>query len=325
MLGRARFEQAHPLLLVRRGAIERRLDLLIPPCGFDAVEPAAIRTIPIQVKNVVMIPPGRGILASESTIYHARSATIAKAFSAERIALRWTRAKLFPEIERFLCGRVRSRAGGGPPSRSRISGIHSRCSGFMAQARRQTISSTSQWDTGPDGSSMSRGRWPGPGAGPARPRRRRSAGLAPTTRSPSRPGRPRRRCPARAGRRDEPLVLFQGPVEDQCRLAARLEPSGKCTAGFKREQSHRRPECRRRGPGPRAFQRDLAQVQLGRAEVGVGRVMPVEPADGRVAEKHAAAAIRLEPVLVRVDDDRIRLTNAGRMPPGSRDRDSPPA
>ncbi len=37
--------------------------------------------------------------------------------------------------------------------------------------------------------------------------------------------------------------------------------------------------------------------------------MPIESADGRVAEQDAAATIGLEAVLVRVDDDRIRLAD----------------
>jgi len=39
-----------------------------------------------------------------------------------------------------------------------ISGIHSRCSGFMTQARRHTISSASHRATGADGSSITRGK-----------------------------------------------------------------------------------------------------------------------------------------------------------------------
>ena len=117
-------------------------------------------------------------------------------------------------------------------------------------------------------------------------------------------------------RRGESLVLFERPVKNQRRLAARFEPPGKCTADFERQQPHRRPECHGRGPRPRALQRDLAQVQLGRAEVGIGRVMPIEPADGRVAEQDASATIGLEAVLVRVDDDRVRLANPVERRPG---------
>src|SRR5205085_11981771 len=47
------------------------------------------------------------------------------------------------------------------------------------------------------------------------------------------------------------------------------------------------------------------RVQVVRGEVGVGRVVRVDAPDVRVGEQHAAAAIRLEPVLVRVYDDRV--------------------
>jgi hypothetical protein len=59
------------------------------------------------------------------------------------------------------------------------------------------------------------------------------------------------------------------------------------------------------GACARALERDLAEVQVARREVGVRRVVPVEPADDGITEQHAAAAVGLEAVLVRIDHDGI--------------------
>src|SRR5439155_17379462 len=63
----------------------------------------------------------------------------------------------------------------------------------------------------------------------------------------------------------------------------------------------------RGGPGPAALQRDLAEVQFVRGEVRVRRVVPVEAAHRGVAEEYRPAAVRLQPVLVRVDHDRVAV------------------
>ncbi len=52
-------------------------------------------------------------------------------------------------------------------------------------------------------------------------------------------------------------------MEDQCRLAAGFETLSEGPARLERKQPHRRPESYGRGSGPRAFERDLAEVQLG--------------------------------------------------------------
>jgi hypothetical protein len=49
-------------------------------------------------------------------------------------------------------------------------------------------------------------------------------------------------------------------------------------------------------------------MQLVGAEIGKWRVVLVEAAVGRVAEQHAAAAVGLQTVLVRIDDDGIDIT-----------------
>ena len=71
------------------------------------------------------------------------------------------------------------------------------------------------------------------------------------------------------------------------------------------ERAQREPERRGGRSGPGALERDLAQVQVAAREVGVGRVVLVEPPDARVAEEDRAAAVGLEAVLVRVDDDAV--------------------
>ena len=83
------------------------------------------------------------------------------------------------------------------------------------------------------------------------------------------------------------------------------EDRAEAVVGAEREGAEREPERAGGGAGPRAFERDLAEVQFVRGEVGVRRVVTVEPADGRIAEEDAAAAVGLEPVLVRIDRNRI--------------------
>ena len=61
--------------------------------------------------------------------------------------------------------------------------------------------------------------------------------------------------------------------------------------------------CARAG----ALQADLAQVQLVRAEIGVGRVMLVEAANSGVTEQDAAAAVGLQAMFVGVDDDGVHV------------------
>src|SRR6266571_3468698 len=74
------------------------------------------------------------------------------------------------------------------------------------------------------------------------------------------------------------------------------------------QQFLRGPERHCRRAWARAFQTDFPQMQLGGTEVRVGRIVLVEAAHGRIAEKHAPATVRLETVFVWIDDDGIRLT-----------------
>jgi len=51
-------------------------------------------------------------------------------------------------------------------------------------------------------------------------------------------------------------------------------------------------------------------MEFGGAEIGVGGVVFVEASDVGIAEEDAAAAVGLEAVFVRVDDDGVGLTDA---------------
>src|SRR5271154_309018 len=53
-------------------------------------------------------------------------------------------------------------------------------------------------------------------------------------------------------------------------------------------------------------------MQIIRSEIGVGRIMFIEAAYGGIAKKDAATAIRLQPMLVRVDQNGVGLRHAGK-------------
>lgn len=78
-----------------------------------------------------------------------------------------------------------------------------------------------------------------------------------------------------------------------------------------RQQLQGEPERGRRRARPGALERYLAQVQLIGGEVGVGRVVQVVLGHPGVAEDHRAAAVGLQAVLVRVDDDRVAVGDGG--------------
>ncbi len=91
---------------------------------------------------------------------------------------------------------------------------------------------------------------------------------------------------------------------DQVRPGARRAHAG----GQDRRQVERAQRQPQRGggrAGARALEADLAEVQVAGGEVGVRRVVLVQPADAGVAEQHRAAAVGLQAVLVRVDDDAV--------------------
>src|SRR5882762_7695656 len=52
-------------------------------------------------------------------------------------------------------------------------------------------------------------------------------------------------------------------------------------------------------------------MQFRRTKVSVWRIMLIQAADTWIAEKDAAAAVGLQAVLVRIDDDGVHFTDAG--------------
>ena len=157
------------------------------------------------------------------------------------------------------------------------------------------------------------------GAGRARRPRRRIRARAPMISDAVARARPTRRCRAAARRAARSARRRRAPDECERRLAPGLEPPRELAAALERQEPHRGPQRHRGRAGARAFERDLAQVQLVRREVGVGRIVAVEAPDGGIAKEHAAAAVGLQPVLVRVDDDGVgvadRIEGGARLAP----------
>ena len=60
---------------------------------------------------------------------------------------------------------------------------------------------------------------------------------------------------------------------------------------------------------------NLTQMQFLGREISVGGIMLIKPPHRRIAEQHASASIRLQPVLVRIDHDRIGLIHRRVGPP----------
>ena len=112
------------------------------------------------------------------------------------------------------------------------------------------------------------------------------------------------------GSGDVTRVVLARVVELESGGAAVVQHPRELAAAHERQQALRRPERDRRGAGPRAFEADLAEVQFVRTEIGVRRIVVVVDADCRVAKQHAAAAVGLQAVLVRIDDDRIGVVEA---------------
>src|SRR5580704_16728147 len=104
---------------------------------------------------------------------------------------------------------------------------------------------------------------------------------------------------------DEFIASFEFLVESERGVYSLLQVLGEFAIFSERQQFLRGPEGGGCGAGARTFETDFAEVKFGGAEVGVGRIVFVEAADSRIAEENAAAAVRLETVLVRVDDDGV--------------------
>jgi hypothetical protein len=98
----------------------------------------------------------------------------------------------------------------------------------------------------------------------------------------------RRRC-----RGDEVRGFGEVLMEFEGGGVASFEALREGAAGSVGEQLLGGPESDRRGAGARTLERDFAEVEVLRGEVGVGGVVLVEAADGGVAEEDAATAVRL--------------------------------
>src|SRR5262245_20873457 len=86
---------------------------------------------------------------------------------------------------------------------------------------------------------------------------------------------------------------------------AGFQPSCKLATHNEWQKPLGRPKSNGRRSGSGTFQADLAKMQVARREVGVGRVVYVEAAHGRIAEQYAAASIGLETVFVGINHNGI--------------------
>ncbi len=103
-----------------------------------------------------------------------------------------------------------------------------------------------------------------------------------------------------------------GIVADAAIQLQRSRASGfetRCESAFVgvRQELLGRPEGDGGGSGAGALERDLAEVKVFRGEVGVGRVVFIEAANGGIAEENRSATVGLKAVLVGIDDDRVCL------------------
>src|SRR5262249_31754101 len=74
---------------------------------------------------------------------------------------------------------------------------------------------------------------------------------------------------------------------------------------LERETLQRGPE---RGGGSacaRTLEADLTEMQVGRGEIGVRRIMDVETTNRCVPKEHGTATVRLKPVFVRINHDAV--------------------
>src|SRR5260370_38750952 len=115
--------------------------------------------------------------------------------------------------------------------------------------------------------------------------------------------------------RRKPCIHSQFFEKCQRRLPSAFQPARKFAPLFQRQQSLRRPQGRRGRPRTGALQAYLSQMQLGGAEIGVGRIVLVQSADFGVAKEHAAAPVWLQSMLVRIDHNRVRFSTPPKRSP----------
>ena len=89
------------------------------------------------------------------------------------------------------------------------------------------------------------------------------------------------------------------------RPAARTAPEA--LVALQRQRLQGQPQPGGGGAGARALQADLPEVQVGLGEVRERRVVAIDAPPHRVGEEHRAAAVGLQAVLVRIDDDGVAL------------------
>src|SRR5580658_1107447 len=120
----------------------------------------------------------------------------------------------------------------------------------------------------------------------------------------------------RAKRRSESLILLDLFVKNERRRPAAFQPAREFPAPRQRQKLLCRPQRSRRGARPGALQTDLSQMQLRGTEIGVRRIVFVKPTGRRIAKQYAAATVWLQSMLVRIDDDRVRLPDPLEAPRG---------
>src|SRR6266545_8330355 len=101
----------------------------------------------------------------------------------------------------------------------------------------------------------------------------------------------------------EPPVSTHALVEIQCGRPTARQPLREFAVWNEWKQPLRCPERHGRSAWARTLERDLPEMHVGRGEIGVRRVVAIESAHRWIAEQDAAAAIRLQPMLVRIDHD----------------------
>jgi hypothetical protein len=97
---------------------------------------------------------------------------------------------------------------------------------------------------------------------------------------------------------------------------AGLQVLRKLTTGGVRQKLLGGPKGDGRGSCTGTLQGDLSEMKIFGREIGVGGVVFVETADGRIAEENGAATVGLETVLVGVDDNGVDLGNGVEGSPG---------
>ena len=111
------------------------------------------------------------------------------------------------------------------------------------------------------------------------------------------------------GRKETPIGA-DFLMQEHGGLATTTQPICKLTVCDEREQLLGCPQGYGGSAGARTLQADLAQMQIMRSEIGVGRIMFIKAAYSRITKKDAAAAIRLQPMLVRINHDGVGLGHA---------------